>query len=257
MSAKQKRKKITKEEKKLIRSIVITLLIGIGLIIWASRDDDNNEAFGVSTPKYYTICGIDVSRYQEKIDWEKVAKTRSGKDSLAISFAFIKATEGKTLKDPQFIYNWENAKKNNILIGAYHYYKPNINSKLQADNFMATVELEKGDFPPVLDIEETGRFGNDNMRQGIKNWLNIIEKHYGVKPIIYCYVDFYERILKTDDFKDYPFWIAHYYENELRVKEKWHFWQHSDKARVDGIQTKVDLNVFNGTFKDLKKLCKQ
>lgn len=256
MPAKRTKKK-TKKKFYLPYIIAIVVIIGLLILIFSRSGSEGPFAFNTRIPANYTVFGIDVSRYQEKINWKTVAQTRGGNDSIAISFAFIKATEGKSLKDNRYAYNWKHAKKQGILRGAYHYYKPNVNSKLQADNFIATVKMEKGDLPPVLDIEETGKYGDDNMRKGIKNWLTIVEKHYGIKPIIYCYVDFYERFLCTDDFKDYPFWIAHYYKDKLRVKEKWYFWQHSDKAEVDGIKAKVDFNVFNGTIDELKKLCKQ
>ncbi|MDR1055375.1 MAG: glycoside hydrolase family 25 protein [Prevotellaceae bacterium] len=255
MSVKRK-KRLTKKDRYRHLIIVAAIIAVCSLFLFRSSEK-GRIAFDIRIPAPYEICGIDVSHYQEKIDWKFIAQLRSGKDSLGILFAFIKATEGKSLKDPYFSYNWENAKKNKMLRGAYHYYKPNVNSKLQANNFIATVKMEAGDLPPVLDIEETGRFGNDNMRKGIKNWLTIIEKHYRVKPILYCYVDFYEHILSTDEFKDYPLWIAHYYEDELRVKEKWYFWQHSDKGRIESIRAKVDFNVFNGTFEELKALCKK
>lgn len=87
-----------------------------------------------------------------------------------------------------------------------------------------------------------------------KEWLDKIEKHYQVKPIIYTNVEFYENYLK-DSFADYPLWVAHYFvKNKPRIKRKWQFWQHNEKGRVDGINAFVDFNVFNGDSSDFKKL---
>jgi len=212
--------------------------------------------FGVSIPHGYTIHGIDVSHWQRKINWAEVASA-ARPDEPRISFAFIKASQGKIMSDKYFLYNMREARRNGIICGAYHYYQPNVNSTEQAKNFISLVTLQKGDLPPVLDIEEESPYGNENMRTGIKNWLQLIEKHYGMKPIIYSSNSFHKDYLSGDDFKDYPFWIAHYYKRKIKTSSKWIFWQHSDKARVNGICGNVDINVFNGNLEKLKELCKK
>jgi len=213
-------------------------------------------AFGITVP-VYEIHGIDVSRYQEKIDWEKISKLKEGKDSIEITFAFVKASEGQSLKDRYFDYNWKETKKHNIIRGAYHYYKPNVTSTLQANNFIKTVKIQRGDLPPVLDIEEVGKYGDDNMKRGIKNWLKIVETHYGVKPIIYTNVSFYKKYLSGKDFKDYHFWFAHYTTGDPNVDRDWVFWQYSDKGTVKNINSKVAFNVHYGTKEELLNLCKK
>jgi lysozyme len=212
------------------------------------------NAFGISVP-VYEIHGIDVSRYQEKIDWKEIADLKSGKDSVSITFAFVKATEGRGLVDKYFVRNWDETKKYSIIRGAYHYYKPNVNSALQAANFIKQVKLQKGDLPPVLDIEEIGKHGSNNMKKGIKNWLKLIEKHYGVKPIIYTNVGFYKKYLSGNDFKGYNFWIAHYNKVSPNVGREWLFWQYSDKGIIKNIRSKVALNVHKGTKEELLSLC--
>ena len=211
--------------------------------------------FDTEIPKGYSVHGVDVSRYQGKIDWKQVAKIRQ--DTLCISFAFIKATQGKTYSDRFYSYNMKEARENNIICGAYHYYEPDLNSEKQAENFISLVELKVGDLPPVLDIEEQSPYGQDNMVRGIKNWLEIVEKHYGIKPIIYTSNCFHKDFLSGEEFKKYPFWIAHYYEKKLKTSSNWIFWQHTDKAHVNGISAYVDLSVFNGNLEELRDLCKK
>ncbi|MDR2026016.1 MAG: glycoside hydrolase family 25 protein [Prevotellaceae bacterium] len=213
------------------------------------------NAFGISAP-VYEIHGIDVSRYQEKINWKEISGFRSGKDSIGITFAFVKATEGQSLLDKYFKYNWEETKKHNIIRGAYHYYKPNVNSNLQVSNFIKHVKLQTGDLPPVLDIEELGKYGSANMKKGIKNWLKQIEKHYGVKPIIYTNANFYKKYLSGKEFKKYYFWIAHYTHTIPRANSDWIFWQYSDKGVIKSIRSKVALNVHKGSREDLLSICK-
>jgi lysozyme len=216
----------------------------------------NLKNFGIPIPSKYTVHGIDISRYQNKINWKEVKKMKV--DSIKINFVYIKASEGKTRIDRYFDFNWENAKKHNLIRGAYHFYRPQVNSKLQADNFISNVKLEKGDLPPVLDIEllATG-YHIDNTVKGLKNWLKIVENHYHIKPIIYTNIDFYNKYLANKGFDSYPLWIAHYYEKKVKLNQRWHFWQHNDKGKVNGIKGDVDFNVFNGDLHELKALCKK
>lgn len=242
----------------ILRYIILILLFHSSVGVIFGRTAKAVIAYGIAIPTNYKIHGIDVSRYQEKIDWKEMSKLKSGKDNIAISFSFIKATEGQTMTDRYFTYNWKETKKHNIIRGAYHYYKPNTNSLLQARNFIKAVKLQKGDLPPVLDIEELGKLGAANMQKGILNWLRIVEKHYGIKPIIYTNAHFYKKYLSGKDFKDYPFWIAHYTPNhKIGVNREWVFWQHSDRGKVKNIRSSVSFSVLNGNMRELKSLCKK
>ena len=174
-------------------------------------------------------------------------------DDVSIRFTFIKATEGVLLADRKFQRNWNESKKAGIIRGAYHYFKPNKSGYWQARFFLQTVNFKAGDMLPVLDVEERGTESRAKFQANLKKFLNEIEKEVGVKPIIYTGYKFYEDNL-AGDFDGYPLWIANYYRSKLRPlsrQVKWHFWQHSDKARVNGIQHKVDMNVFNGDLGEL------
>jgi lysozyme len=211
------------------------------------------KSYGIKIPKRYSVHGIDVSYYQEKIDWNKVKRMKSG--DIAIDFAYLKATEGLLSVDRSFKRNWREAKKQGVIRGAYHYFKPRKSGRLQALFFLQTVEHESGDLPPVIDIEETGRLEPAVLRENLKEWLVIVEKKLGEKPVIYTGYKFYIDNLKGY-FDEYPLWIAHYYQPQLKIEDaKWNFWQHSDVGKVNGIRTKVDFNVFNGNIEDLKDLC--
>ena len=214
----------------------------------------NLKNFGIKIPKKYTVHGIDVSKYQSKINWVEVIKMKV--DCVKISFAYIKASEGGGLIDRLYDYNWESAKKYHVVRGAYHFYRPNVNSKIQANLFTSIVTLEKGDLPPVLDIEVLGSDVKNTVK-GVKNWLKIVEKKYEMKPIVYTNIDFYNKYLKDEGIENYPLWIAHYYEDEISDDLKWYFWQHNDGGKVNGIAGDVDFNVFNGNMTDLMNLCKK
>lgn len=211
--------------------------------------------FGIAIPFGYQVHGIDVSRYQAEIDWKAVSIMNIR--GIKISFVFIKASEGQTLRDAFFQYNWQYAKEHNIIRGAYHFYDPDINSSKQAALFMSQVALEKGDLPPVLDIEKLGKYPISNLRKGLKNWLHLIERHYQIRPIIYTNQNFYRDYLQGH-FEKYPVWIARYGSTPPSYPQdrSWTFWQHSDQGLVNGIAGKVDFNVFKGNENALKNLCK-
>lgn len=214
------------------------------------------KQFGIRIPRKYSVHGIDVSRYQRRVDWNRVRNMKV--DDVRISFAFIKATEGSWLKDPEFENNWKNARENGIIRGAYHFFLPDINVRDQAVHFAKTVRLRSGDLPPVVDIEEARGLGREQVRKATLDFVALLEKRYGVKPILYTYRDFYKNhFADQPEFKPYCFWIAHYHVADLDMPDdsKWHFWQHSDRGNVNGINERVDFNVFYGDSATLRKLC--
>ncbi len=249
------------KKKKNISKIIIIPIVCLAVaatIIYFISEYINRPAFirypefGIKLPANYSIHGIDVSHHQSNIDWEEV-KAMKVMD-VQLSFAFIKATEGVSNIDDKFRKNWYNAKDAGLIRGAYHFFICSKNAKEQAKNFIETVQLNPGDMPPVLDIEQVSITSAEQVRQRVKEWLQIVENYYHVKPIIYTYVDFYEKYLSTG-FEDYPLWIAHYLaEDKPRIQRKWLFWQHNEKGHVNGISTFVDFNVFSGDSADFYNL---
>ncbi|HEX9979465.1 MAG TPA: glycoside hydrolase family 25 protein [Flavobacterium sp.] len=200
------------------------------------------------------VFGFDVSEYQGDIDWEQ---TDSVDDAFPLKFVFIRATAGKDAVDKRFIENWIGSKKANIVHGAYHYYRPNENSLEQAENFIKTVKLFKGDLPPVLDIEKLPEEQSlDSLKLGLKRWLNRVEKHYKVKPIIYSGERYYEDFLKNE-FSEYEFWIANYNFFVEEIEDDWLMWQFTEKSRVPGIEGDVDINILNGSEVLLRQITRK
>ena len=195
--------------------------------------------------------GLDVSQYQGDINWSDVDSVES---KFPLHFVLIRATAGDDKEDTQFDANWKGAKKHNLIRGAYHYYRPNENSIEQANNFIKTVKLRKGDLPPVLDIEQLPKNQSiDSLKVGLKRWLKKVDAHYKVKPIIYTGERYYEDFLK-EEFEGYTFWVANYNFFEENIKDDWLFWQFTEKAVIKGINHNVDLNIYNGTPKMLEYL---
>ena len=209
-------------------------------------------AFGIDIPDHFPIHGIDVSHHQDAIDWDGVKAMQVR--NIKVGFTFIKATEGLGRVDNTFRRNWFEVKEAGLPRGAYHFFNAGKSGKAQAENFIETVELEKGDLPPVLDIEQTNGASPEDLKQRAKDFLVMMEAYYKVKPIIYTNVDFYENFL-SDSFDNYPLWIAHYLvQDKPRIKRNWMFWQHNERGHVNGIGVFVDFNVFNGDSLAFKKL---
>ncbi len=256
----------------LFWSISIPCLIVIGIFAWQHRaglsylmvkwfekdkmiakDNSKYDIRNVELMRRHDdkIFGIDISQYQGEISWDEVLTIN---DEFPIDFIYIRATMGEKAKDSKFKSNWKAVKNRNKLRGAYHYFRPNENSIKQANNFIKTVDLEPGDLPPVLDIEEMPRNQSmDSLKTGLKRWLVQVEKHFKIKPVLYSgdkyFADFLEK-----EFADYTLWIANYNFWVEKPKKHWNFWQFSEKGTVKGIKGPVDLNLFSGDIEELEKL---
>lgn len=203
-------------------------------------------------PEGFSIHGIDVSHYQGNIRWQRVAEARI--DGQPVTFVIIKATEGKSILDVNFNENFYQAREYGLIRGAYHYFSPVVDGRTQAEYYLHQVHLDEGDLPPVLDIEECGTLTSEGLRYEALQWLRTVEERYHTTPIIYTGLRFRQQHLDTPEFQRYPFWIAHYYVPKLGYKGPWRFWQHTDLGHVDGIQGPVDLNIYNGSMYELRKL---
>lgn len=237
----------------LIVCILTGLVFGPNLLDRFMLHTPNYRAFGVQVPSEYTITGIDVSRYQGKIDWEKVKEMRSGK--YRVCFAFAKSSEGLTRMDAFYKRNRKQCAKHGVPFGAYHYFIPKLDPKKQADFFSGHYVPQIGDLPPVADIEITSDLSKDSLCKNLKVFLKQVEKNTGMKPIIYTYHKFYKDYLK-DSFSDYTIWLAHYGPGKPH-DQPWTFWQFSEKSTISGINHRVDLNVFKGDSLAFEKLRKR
>ena len=208
----------------------------------------------VSYPEGYEIHGIDISHYQGIIDWENL-RNNGMIEKCPVRFVMIKATEGASRLDNRFKDNFYQAREHGFIRGAYHFWSTRSTGEAQARYFISQVQLEDGDLPPVLDVEHKAKEQTpEEFRESVLAWLDIVEKHYKVKPIIYTYYKFKMAYLNDSIFDRYPYWIAHYYVDKVEDKGKWKFWQHTDCGRLPGIKGYVDFNIYNGSFYDLRRL---
>jgi len=205
--------------------------------------------FGKVSPKDYAVHGVDVSRWQGEIDWHTLR-------SQGANFVYIKATDGGDHLDPMFKKNWRESHKAGLKRGAYHFFYWCRVASEQADWFIRNVPRVEGALPPVIDVEYNGqskckhRLSRAKTLEKMQVFMDRLEAHYGQRPIIYTAPDFYEDNLKGE-FKNYPFWLrsvaAH--PSKRYPGRDFLFWQYSGSGLSQGVNEKIDLNVFNGTEK--------
>ncbi len=197
----------------------------------------------------YPVRGADVSRYQGKIDWQTFSEN-------GISFVFIKATEGSKHTDEHFEYNYAEAAKTHLRVGAYHFFSFESAGLAQAEHFISTVPKTENMLPPVIDLEFYGSFASEHpdseyVTNELSAMINALYKHYGVMPIIYTAEEEYSLYL-SGGFEENPIWIRSVYKkpSPLPDGKSWTFWQYTNRARLNGHSGEekfIDMNVFNGT----------
>lgn len=200
------------------------------------------------------IKGIDVSRWNGKIDWKTVA-------NYGMGFAILRITEKGNIVDSTFEPNYKGCIENKISVGVYKYsYATTIvQIKDEANIVIKTLNKRKLDYPVFLDIEDKCQenLSDDLMMKMIEAFRAIIIKA-GYKFGIYCGYSWYHNQL-PEGAKKYDCWIARYPSNDIgELQERLRVpastgvigWQYSSKATIPGIPTKVDRSVF---YKDYSK----
>lgn len=196
------------------------------------------------------ISGVDVAGHQRPggapINW-KLAGTVGGQQ-----FAFVKASEGTNWKNEFYDEDAREAAAAGLRVGAYHYARPASDPIAQARYFASVINAGPAtQLPPVLDLEVDEGLNPLQLTAWTQIFLTELERATGKRPMVYTYRYFwYERMDNTNAFTSYPLWLAAYQNQPPRPVGGWDkltFWQRSDSGRVAGINTPVDMNLFNGT----------
>jgi GH25 family lysozyme M1 (1,4-beta-N-acetylmuramidase) len=166
---------------------------------------------GVRVPEDKSMTypiGIDVSRYDVKLNWSQ----------YTFPFAFVKVSEG-TVKDPLFDYHWKGA-KGHTLRSPYHFFRPFVDPKLSAQTFIAYLGDDRGELPPMFDLEATDNIIGVMSRA--KSWLAWYEELTGVRPIIYSSLGFLvdNQFTKHDWLKNYKLHLAQYRYDNLSLESR-------------------------------------
>ncbi|QGX99727.1 glycoside hydrolase [Roseovarius faecimaris] len=228
--------------------VALTFTLGMAEAKPRSFGDSDPVEFGRKGPERYPVHGVDAARFQQKVNWRQAKRA-------GVAFAFIKATEGGDLLDPMFGVNWNGARTAGIPTGAYHFYYFCTKPRVQARWFIRNVPRKRGALPPVLDVEWnpfsptcTTRPPPKEVRRVMTIWLNVVERHYGQRPIIYTTPDFY----KTNElyhFRGEEFWLRSTARpvDDVYPGQAWTFWQYTGTGLVPGFEGEVDINAFRGT----------
>jgi len=239
---------------KQLRIPVVALLalaaIVLGYILWPREEE---PALAPSCEAGPTVAGIDVSYYQNDISWKRVRRA-------GMRYAFIRTSDGLDNPDDRFAKNWAGAKRAGLLRGAYQYFRADQDATAQADLLINTLAKDRGELPPVIDIENAGGKSPEELAVRVQTWIARVRDKLGVEPILYTGPEFWRDKANNADLSAQPLWIAHYTRGCPTIPTpwtKWTFWQHTDNGRVPGIEGAVDLDLFAGTYQDLQDFARR
>jgi len=243
-------------KKNILLIILGLMIVGLSAIIISQNDimprlknklfpNTNKETSKRAKNEMGDIYGIDVSHHQKNIDWAKVKNWKGNK----ISFVYIKATEGATYIDKNYQQNFKGAQNNNFLVGSYHYFRTTSSVEDQFQNFINYVDKNKQDLIPLVDVEERKNWSDSEFHKNFQEFLDMVENHFGSKPMIYTVNSFYNHHL-SEKYNSYHFLIGRYGENppNMRDKSSWTVWQFSETGKVSGIPKDVDIDVINKKY---------
>jgi GH25 family lysozyme M1 (1,4-beta-N-acetylmuramidase) len=201
----------------------------------------------------YQVPGIDVSKYQRRIDWRAVATSD-------VRFAIMRATLGNEYRDGKYARNVAGAREHGIVVGAYHFAKPGpvpADPRQEADHFLRVARIAPGDIVPVLDIEYSGNRSARQLRVWAIRWLNRVETRTGVRPMIYSGNHFWRGAMNNTRWfarQGYSLWVAHWYVEDPSVPggdwggRGYTVWQWSATGRIPGIRGPVDRDRIRGNL---------
>jgi len=184
--------------------------------------------------------GIDISSHQGMIDWAKVS---SDKD---IRFVYIKSTEGSTYRSPHYAYNVTQARRHGVLVGSYHYLTSTSTIDEQFGNFSKFALKSVQDLIPMLDVEVRGNWSRSQLIDSVDKFCELVKNHYGVQPMIYSTMGFYNKNL-TPHFNKHHLYIGRYSSAEPQInwEGEYTIWQYSETGIIPGIDAYVDLCRFS------------
>lgn len=204
--------------------------------------------------KNMELKGIDVSSWQGKIDWNKVA-------NYGMDFAILRITEAGNVIDGQFENNFAGCNKYKIPVGVYKYSYAMTIAEIQSEarKVVSVLNGRKIQFPVFLDLENHRQrvLGAESIHNLAEAFREIIVAA-GYKFAIYCNLDWYMNVI-CSHLKKHDFWIARYPANDNgtvveRLRPSWGVgWQYSSKATIPGINTKVDRNIFYKDYTEAKE----
>ena len=218
------------------------IVIILSLLSFISVNAQNSNVQCEDTCSH--IHGIDLSHYQGNVFWEIIG------DNTKMAYVYLKATEGGDNRDDKYVRNIELAHQYGLKVGSYHFYRPKIEQQKQLENFMTQCLPGDQDLIPMIDIETTSGLRTDEFCDSLFKFIDLVEKAYKQKPLLYTFTNFYNRYL-IGKINDYKLMIAQYTQREpvLRDGRDFEMWQYTGKGQINGINGYVDKSRFMGNHK--------
>ncbi len=188
--------------------------------------------------------GIDVSDWQGYIDYNQVRNS-------GIEVVYIKASQGKNIKDPYFELNYENAKANNLKVGFYHFLTATTveEAEQQAIFFASVISGKQADCKLAMDYEQFGGVSTEEINQIAMAFIQKVKEITEKQVIIYSDLYNSENTFNSELSSQGELWLAYYgdYRNLENVNSRWNKFigvQYTDKGNVAGINGNVDRDLF-------------
>lgn len=209
---------------------------------------ENGRYQYVENDQVVSHMGIDVSKYQGRINWQKVA-------AEGVEFAFLRLglrgyESGKLVEDETFQANIKGATEHGIKVGVYFFSQAITEEEAveEANFVLERIAPYNIECPVVFDVEKVGS-SSARMNQLTPQertdvtiaFLDTIEAA-GYKSMFYHNMETALLLLELERLKDYDRWFA-YYGEELYYPYAYGVWQYSEKGRIDGISAEVDMNI--------------
>jgi len=200
----------------------------------------------------YPVAGIDVSKHNGTIDFDKVRDDD-------YQFVFIKASEGMTYRDDAFERNYRGAREAGLKVGAYHFFRKNRTGAQQADNLLQAIQGKHLDLPLVIDLEDDwGNGATVNRSMALERVMDMIDilNRKGYQVMVYTNLDGYNKYYKNM-LGEHDLWLCSFTSPDLLPHLPHRIQQFSHEGTVNGIDGDVDLNVFRGTRKQWQEYLDQ
>lgn len=191
--------------------------------------------------------GIDVSKWNGKIDWEIVKA--EGVDFAIIRCGYRGSSSGWLIEDPYFYQNLEGAKKAGIQVGVYFFTQATdlVEAVEEASMVVSLLGDAKLDYPVFIDTEGAGGNGRaDNLdpgtRTAVVNAFCQTIQNAGMEAGVYASRNWYLNNLNVDELNGQKIWLAEYRQTP-QYEGRYDMWQYTSSGSVAGIEGRVDLNI--------------
>lgn len=210
-------------------------------------DGDDTEKPGRPQVGAGTHLGIDVSKWQGEIDWEKVKE--DGVEFVIIRCGYRGYTKGTLIEDPMFAQNIKGATDAGLKVGVY-FFTQAINEVEAVEEASMVVSLIRDydlQYPIFIDTESAGGTGRADgldveSRTKVCDAFCATIQDAGYKSGVYASRNWYYEKVEAEELEDYVIWLAEYRSIPL-YKGYYHMWQYTSKGKVDGINGNVDMNL--------------